>query len=197
MQKLKWGANNPYVFALVITITCISLFYLRLDSLLAYQRYLILDGEWWRLVSGNLLHTNAWHLYMNLAGFWVILALHEQHYRAKGLSILFFSLCLMQGLGLLAFYPMLIGYVGLSGMMHGLFAFGAVCDIRQGYKSGYLLLLGVILKVAYEQYFGASIEMTQLIGARVATEAHLVGLVCGLLCVSVYLAWPQRHKQAR
>ncbi|ABZ76499.1 Rhomboid family protein [Shewanella halifaxensis HAW-EB4] len=197
MRKLKMGANSPYTFALIITIICISLFYLQLDSLLAYQRYLIIDGEWWRLFSGNLLHTNAWHLYMNLAGFWVILALHEQHYRAKGLGLLFFTLCLMQGLGLLIFYPTLIGYVGLSGMLHGLFAFGAVLDIRQGYRTGYLLLLGVILKVAYEQYFGASSEMTQLINARVATEAHLVGLISGLVCVSVYLAWQQLKKQAK
>ncbi|WP_299809504.1 rhombosortase [uncultured Shewanella sp.] len=187
MLKLKLGASSPYAFALVITLICVSFFYLQLDALLAYQRNLIIDGQWWRLISGNLLHTNAWHLYMNLAGFWVILGLHEQHYRAKGLCLVFFILCLMQGLGLLVFFPNLIGYVGLSGMLHGLFTYGAVLDIRSGLKSGYLLLLGVCLKVAYEQYFGASLEMTQLIDARVATEAHLVGLISGLICVGVFI----------
>ncbi|ABV87670.1 rhombosortase [Shewanella pealeana] len=195
MLKLKLGANSPYGVALVITLVCVCFFYLQLDALLAYQRVLILDGQWWRLLTGNLLHTNAWHLYMNLAGLWVILALHEQHYQAKGFSVLFFILCLMQGIGLLVFYPSLIGYVGLSGMLHGLFTYGAVLDIRNGLKSGYLLLLGVFLKVAYEQYFGASIEMTQLIDARVATEAHLVGLISGLSCVGSILAF--KHFRAK
>ncbi|MCG9730912.1 rhombosortase [Shewanella sp. Isolate13] len=189
MLKLKLGANSPYTFAFVITLVCISLFYFKLDELLAYQRPLILDGQWWRLLSGNLLHTNAWHLYMNLAGFWVIISLHEPHYRAQGLAILFFVLCLMQGIGLLLFCPSLMGYVGLSGMLHGLFTYGAIMDIRRGLKSGYLLLLGVILKVGYEQFFGASREMTELIGARVATEAHLVGLLSGLICAAALLAF--------
>lgn len=189
MLKHKFGGDSPYVFALIITLVCISLFYLQVDDLLAYQRQLILEGQWWRLLSGNLLHTNAWHLYMNLAGLWVIVSLHKPHYDALRLGILFCVLCVMQGLGLLLFYPTLIGYVGLSGMLHGLFTYGAVMDIRQGLKSGYLLLLGVILKVAYEQFFGASSEMTQLINARVATEAHLVGLVSGLICVSALFAF--------
>ncbi|MCL1144633.1 rhombosortase [Shewanella marinintestina] len=177
--------TSPYLVALVCSIVCICLFYQGLDSELAYQRSLIIDGQWWRLISGNLLHTNAWHLVMNLAGLWVIIALHEQHYKAAGLSLLFIILCLLQGIGLLAFYPALIGYVGLSGMLHGLFAYGAVYDIRQGFKSGYLLLLGVIIKVAYEQSFGASAEMTALINARVATEAHLVGLISGIICALI------------
>ena len=194
MLKLKLGAHSPYGSALMITLVCVSLFYMQLDDLLAYQRVQILDGQWWRLLSGNLLHTNAWHLYMNLAGLWVILALHEQHYQARGLCLLFCILCLMQGLGLLVFFPDLIGYVGLSGMLHGLFTYGAVLDIRRGLKSGYLLLLGVILKVSYEQYFGASIEMTQLINARVATEAHLVGLVSGMFCVGAFITFKRFTK---
>ncbi|WP_420833498.1 rhombosortase [Shewanella pneumatophori] len=175
--------------ALLVSVLCSIFYFADFASTLAYQRYFILDGQWWRLITGNLLHTNFWHLLMNLAGFWVIVALHEQYYRMTGLALLFTCLCLLQGLGLLGFYPELIGYVGLSGMLHGLFTYGAVFDIRQGYKSGYLLLLGVIVKVAYEQYFGASAEVTELINARVATEAHLVGLVCGIACAVIILAY--------
>jgi len=83
------------------------------------------------------------------------------------------------------FYPGLLGYVGLSGMLHGLFTYGAISDISTGVKSGYLLLLGVIIKVAYEQIFGASIQVTQMIDARVATEAHLVGVITGILIVGL------------
>ena len=176
------------MLAFGVSILSVTLSFTNLAPTLAYQRELILDGQWWRLVTGNLLHTNLWHLLMNLAGMWVIVALHEQHYRLKALSLLLVCLCLLQGLGLLIFYPALIGYVGLSGVLHGLFAYGAVFDIRDGYKSGYLLLLGIIAKVAYEQYFGASVEVTALIDARVATEAHLIGMLTGMSCALIVIA---------
>ncbi|MCL1059209.1 rhombosortase [Shewanella gelidimarina] len=181
--------KSPYAVAAIISIICIALFYLGLDDLLAYRRDLIFDGQWWRLLTGNFLHTNAWHLFMNLAGLWVILLLHEQHYRARSLAVIIIvvALSLMQGVGLLLFFPETKGYVGLSGMLHGLFVYGAVLDITKGLKTGYLLTLGVILKVIYEQTYGASSEVTALIGARVATEAHFVGLVSGFICLgSVY-----------
>lgn len=182
-------AKSPYATATIISIICITLFYAGLDDLLAYRRDLILDGQWWRLFTGNFLHTNAWHLVMNLAGLWVILLLHEQYYRAKSLAVIVIALSVMQGIGLLLFFPETKGYVGLSGMLHGLFVYGAVLDITKGLKTGYLLTLGVVLKVIYEQSYGASSEVTALIGARVATEAHFVGLVSGFICLAfVYTA---------
>ena len=179
--------RNPYWLALVISLICAGLYLAGLisptiDNVLAYSRSAINDGEWWRLVSGNLLHTNQWHLLMNLAGLWVVLFLHHFHYHLKGLSTLFFILCLFEGIGLYVGYPQLLGYVGLSGMLHGLFVYGAVQDIVRKLRSGYVLLIGVIIKVGYEQLYGASSDVTAMIGARVATEAHLVGLVCGLIC---------------
>ncbi|SUI72313.1 rhombosortase [Shewanella morhuae] len=179
--------RNPYWLALVISLICAGLYLAGLtsptiDNVLAYNRGAINGGEWWRLVSGNLLHTNQWHLLMNLAGLWVVLFLHHFHYHLKGLSTLFFILCLFEGIGLYVGYPQLLGYVGLSGMLHGLFVYGAVQDIVRKLRSGYVLLIGVIIKVGYEQLYGASSDVTAMIGARVATEAHLVGLVCGLIC---------------
>ncbi|MGI2064696.1 rhombosortase [Shewanella sp. MF08487] len=182
--------RSPYWLALVISLICAGLYLVGLtssaiDNVLAYQRSAINDGEWWRLASGNLLHTNQWHLLMNLAGLWVVLFLHHFHYHLKGLSALFFILCLFEGIGLYVGYPQLLGYVGLSGMLHGLFAYGAVQDIVRKLRSGYVLLVGVILKVGHEQLYGASSDVTAMIGARVATEAHLVGLICGLICALV------------
>ncbi|GGB63546.1 rhombosortase [Shewanella inventionis] len=187
---------GPYHFLVVISLLCIALFaadipsppFYPIDQYFSYRYDDIQHGQVWRLVTGNLLHTNLWHLLMNLAGFWVIVFLHDVHYKRhpEKLVLLFVCLCLLEGIGLYLFYPSLKAYVGLSGILHGLFAFGALMDIRKGYYSGYLLLLGVIAKVAYEQYFGATESVTALIGARVATESHLVGLICGLLCA---LCW--------
>ncbi|MGX9461658.1 rhombosortase [Shewanella sp. A14] len=191
------NTTGPYNFLVVVSLLCISLFildiqtvaFIPVDQYLAYRYDQIASGQVWRLITGNLLHTNSWHLLMNLAGLWTIVFLHEVHYKVHSgkLTMLFIILCLMEGVGLYIFYPSLQSYVGLSGLLHGLFVFGAIMDIRRGYRSGYLLVIGVILKVVYEQYFGASDSITQLINARVATESHLVGLVNGILCAVCWL----------
>ncbi len=173
--------GKPYGVVFIITIICTLLFFLHFDGLLAYRRSAISSGEWWRLLSGNLLHTNHWHLLMNLAGLWVIAFLHEMHYRVGNFTLLFLSLAALQGIGLYLFYPTVGGYVGLSGLLHGLFTYGALKDIQRRIRSGYLLFVGVCAKVLYEQFYGATDQITQLIGARVATESHLIGVVCGIV----------------
>ncbi|QSX31635.1 rhombosortase [Shewanella cyperi] len=180
--------NRAWLAPLIVSLLSIGLFFLSLDDVLAFRRDAIDQGEYWRLISGNLLHTNHWHLLMNLAGLWVIYSLHHFHYRIWPLLALLLALCTLEGLGLYLGYPQLWGYVGLSGILHGLFAFGALLDIRRGYRSGYLLLLGVILKVSWENTMGASNGVTELIGARVATESHLVGLVSGIALGLLWLA---------
>lgn len=175
--------QSPYLTVTVVSLLCAALYFSGLETTLAYQRDLIKDGQVWRLLTGNFLHTNHWHLLMNVAGLWTIVLLHEVHYRAKDLAILIAVLALMQGLSLLIFFPETKGYVGLSGVLHGLFIYGAVRDINHGMKTGYLLTLGVIVKVAYEQIYGASHEITALIGARVATESHFIGVVSGICCL--------------
>ncbi|QLE87815.1 rhombosortase [Shewanella sp. Scap07] len=169
------------------------MYFMPVSDLLNYQRVQIDSGQWWRLISGNYLHTNHWHLIMNLAGMWVITALHYHFYNGKGLLILFASLSLLEGLGLYLFYPSLIGYVGLSGILHGYFTFGALKEIQHKMKAGYLLLLGVIAKVSYEHVNGATEQVSNLINARVATESHLIGVLAGVLVFIGYLAitrWP-------
>jgi rhomboid family GlyGly-CTERM serine protease len=204
LLKHKSNTVGLYHVVVVISLICIGLFAADLpspsfwptDQYFSYQYDAIAHGQVWRLITGNLLHTNLWHLLMNLAGFWVIIFLHEVHYKqhAGKLLLLFFSLCLLEGIGLYIFYPSLKAYVGLSGLLHGLFVFGAVMDIRRGYRSGYLLLLGVIIKVVYEQLFGASDSITQLINARVATESHFVGLISGMICALCWSSVVHRFK---
>ena len=196
MRSISSTVNSPYFAVAVISLLCSVLFSLGLNDALAYRRELIIDGQWYRLLTGNLLHTNLWHLVMNLAGFWVIVLLYQQHFNGKSLTILTLVLGLMQGLALLAFFPSTQGYVGLSGLLHGVFVYGAILDITKGIKSGYLLTLGVVLKVLYEQTYGASDEVTALIGATVATEAHLIGVVSGFICLAaVYFYHKSKNRK--
>ncbi|QSX35140.1 rhombosortase [Shewanella avicenniae] len=171
---------------LAISALCGLLQLLGLTDLLAYQRSEIGNGEYWRLLTGNLLHTNLWHLLMNLSGMWVVVFIHRMHYSASGFIGLMLSLLVVEGIGLYFAVPSLWGYVGLSGVLHGLFSFGSLCDIKCGLQSGYLLLLGVSVKVGWEQYAGANSEVTNLINAPVAIDAHLIGLLSGVILFGLY-----------
>jgi len=151
------------------------------SELLAYQRVDILNGELWRLFTCNFHHTNFMHLLMNSGGLIVITLLHQQHYKKWTQVIVLSSTGLLLAISLLAADPQLYGYLGLSGALHGLFAWGVIEDIRKGDKTGYLLLAGLIAKLAWEGFMGASQNTEALIGAKVATNSHLFGAIWGLI----------------
>lgn len=176
----EWGA------VLLLFILCPLLYFFLPESLLAFRRPMIADGQWYRLLTGNLLHTNHWHLLMNLAGLAVIVSLFRWPFGLVGMLALLLFLCIAEGLGLYWFFPGLVGYVGLSGVLHGLFAFGATNEVLTGIRFGWILLAGIIAKVSYEMYTGGSAELASLISARVAVESHLVGMLAGIVAA---LAW--------
>ncbi len=177
------------VIALLSIIAFISEYFLGelFTQTLVYQRQLITEGEIWRLISGHLLHTNGYHLLLNLAALFMLWALHGRFYSIKNYSALFLLCSLFTSAGIYYFEPTLIQYVGLSGVLHGIFVFGAIMDINAKDKTGYLLFLGVWLKIAHEQFYGASAEVSNLIEASVAVNAHLWGALGGLLFSVIYL----------
>lgn len=158
-----------------------------------YQRQLITEGEIWRLISGHFLHTNGYHLLLNLAALFMLWALHGRFYSIKNYSALFLLCSIFTSVGIYYFDQTLIQYVGLSGVLHGVFVFGAIMDIHAKDKTGYLLFLGVWLKIAHEQFYGASTDVSNLIEASVAVNAHLWGALGGLLFSVVYLYIRLRH----
>ena len=150
------------------------------NQLFRYDLSLIQDSQYWRLLTGNFLHTNFTHLLLNSAGVIFIWLLHAEHYNFSRYFSILLLCCLGCGVGLYLFSP-LQQYVGLSGALHGVIAYGAIKDIHVGMKTGWLLLAGLIVKVSYENIAGASDSVKALIDANVAVEAHLFGLISGLL----------------
>jgi len=148
---------------------------------LRYQREPILNGELWRLLSGNLVHLGWEHLVMNLAGLILIWLLFGRllHTGQWLLVILISSLAV--GIGLLVFNPQLDWYVGQSGMLHGIFVAGLIASTRRGYRLEWFLLLALGIKLAWEQYQGALPGSAELAGGAVIVDAHLYGAISGLL----------------
>lgn len=174
-----------FISLIAISLVCLGLQFEPLASWADWHRILILDGQWWRILTGNYTHTNFAHLGMNLAALWVITFI----FKPSAKSLLLTLSVLTLAVGLLNFFSDMRSYVGLSGVLHGLFASYALKEVLDGRKSSWLLVLGVIAKVTWELTMGASQSTSELINARVAVESHLFGVISGLLfAVTVHYA---------
>ena len=158
------------------------------SDFLAYDRNHLNGFQWWRLLTGHFLHTNIMHLILNIAGLTLLWALHGHYYQTSRYFFIFLILCLGTSSGLYLLAPQMQWYVGLSGVLHGLFIIGAYFDITNKFKTGWLMLIGVWVKVIHEQIYGASEDVAQLIAANVAIEAHLYGTITGSFIILYYFA---------
>ncbi|WP_047046717.1 rhombosortase [Vibrio mexicanus] len=181
-----------YLVLLTLSLACLGLQFEPLHSLVIWHRDLVANGQWWRIVTGNFTHTNFNHLAMNLAGLWLILSLFKPQTH-RWLAVLFTSAF---AVGISAEYSQFTTYAGLSGVLHGLFGYFAFKEALSGRKSSYILVLGLLAKIAWEQYSGPSQSIGAMINATVATEAHLVGAATGLFlaALSFYRQRLSSHK---
>jgi rhomboid family GlyGly-CTERM serine protease len=164
---------------LILISTLFAVF--SLNDLLEFNRELIDHSEVWRVFTSQFVHANWTHLGLNCAGVLLIWLLHGEYTSPLRFAINTCILALWCGLGVYWFCPSIHIYTGLSALLHGAIIWGAVKDISIGLKSGYLLFLGVWVKIAFEQYNGPNAEIGQLINSTVAIDAHLIGAVGGVL----------------
>lgn len=192
MSQFVAAISTPqWRWPLIITLCCSLLFVGQSLSLswLEYDRGLIAQGQVWRILTGNFLHTNGWHLLMNLVGLILLSQLFGRGYSHWTFILFTLTNCVMVGALLYWFTPDIYYYVGLSGYLHGLFVFGCLDEIRRGIKFSYLLLLGIAAKIFHEQFYGAASEISELINAAVAVDAHLYGAITAVPMYGVYLGW--------
>lgn len=178
--------------ALLLLLATLAYFFPQALNSLEFNRTAIEQYELWRLFTAHFYHTNLNHLLLNIGGLVLLWLLHGQFYQTKIFLALCFNSALLTSLGLLFFTDMSL-YVGLSGILHGIFLWGALRDIQSHEKTGYLLVLGLMAKLIYEQVVGASAEVASLINANVAVDAHLYGAISGLIFFIGY-SWHYSEK---
>lgn len=180
--------NKQYVISLAILCVIAIIHFLpeHAQNLVNYHRTEINNGQWWRWFSGHFAHTNDMHAIMNAAALLLAANLHAKYLSSTNQILLVLVLCVLTSLGIYLGSTYLVDYVGLSGVLHGLFVAGACKDIQEKEKTGYILLLAIVIKVVYEQVFGASDSVASMINAPVATDAHLWGAISGLAVFALF-----------
>ncbi|WP_237066100.1 rhombosortase [Microbulbifer guangxiensis] len=167
---------------LLISLICLIHFFSReLEPLLRYDRFQILSGQYWRILTAHFAHINLHHLLLNLSGFLIYWALFPAQQTIHRLLLESVALASMCGIALLLFEPQIDWYVGFSGVLHALVALGATRDLTERserWRGAFILAL-ISLKV-YSETFGTKDSLTESwVGAEVITEAHFWGLICG------------------
>lgn len=199
MNKAPLITLPVFLFALAFSLLIIGL--QMLQPSLLYQREAILAGEAWRLWSGNLIHTNHYHMLLNLAGFWIFLLLCGSTITLKLLIFSIFFAATVIGFALLTLHPEIKWYAGLSGVLYGLFIIGAICLAAAGEMLSFIALTALIVIKLGTSWFGDSDAMTQtMIAARIVDEAHLYGALAGGMtaaCWLPYTLWVRKQDRAK
>lgn len=150
-----------------------------IHELLAWDRAEIQSGQWWRVFTGNITHTNYFHLLMNVSSLLLLALMHHAYY--KTFSIVFMVCVMMIVIGVVMFFTSFDWYVGLSGVLYGLFVWGAVKDIQNKRSLGWLMLFGALLKLLFDTFNQEEGLVANLIEASVAYQAHWAGALVGLV----------------
>jgi len=194
IQSLKGLLSRPsYWLAAGLVLLCVVLQYAGLDNSLRYLRESIGNGHWWLLLSGNFVHLGTSHLWMNIAGLVLVVALVWQHFGAVEWALIVVVSSLAVGIGLYLFDPEVFAYVGFSGTLHGLIIAGAIADLRVFPKSAALLLVLVSAKLVWEQLVGPLPGSESVAGGSVVVNAHLYGAIAGAVLGPLLLVWRKQR----
>lgn len=186
------------LWAVALTCAGLALGGPGLRLLLRYDRAGVAAGQWWRLFTGSFVHLGWIHVGLDLAGLgllWLLVGERLSGWRWIAATV---AGAWAIGLGLWWAWPQVGWYVGISGVAHTYWAAGAVLLIVAGAWEGWILLLMLGAKLAWEQVAGGLPSSTALLHEPVLTAAHLIGAIAGM-AFGIGLAGlaAVRHREAR
>jgi rhomboid family GlyGly-CTERM serine protease len=154
---------------------------------LMFDRDAINEGQIWRLFSGHFVHLSMSHLLGNALGI-VLLAYIAGRSLNNLVGILLLAWCVVVvGIGLYGYADYLDYYVGLSGVLHGLLLVAPFVSPFYSRAIAGCFLLVIVSKVVWEQSsWYDDMAMAGMIGGRVEVNAHLLGVIAGLVFLLVY-----------
>jgi rhomboid family GlyGly-CTERM serine protease len=142
---------------------------------LRYERALVADGEWWRLVTGHLVHLGWAHLALNVMGLLLMWALFCEDFTLRRWALILTGSLIAIDAGFFFIERGLRWYVGLSGVLHGVMAAGTLAHLRRREPDAWILLPFLIGKLIYEQWVGVMPYSLESASGPVVVDAHLYG----------------------
>jgi rhomboid family GlyGly-CTERM serine protease len=151
-------------------------------NFLRYDRDAILDGEFWRILTGNLTHAGMGHWLVNIVGLWIIWFLYVTNpQQANRMLIVIATTAIGTCLGIIIFESQLMWYVGLSGALHGLLTAGIVITFKSDKKMQFVLAILLCAKLVYEQILGPLPGSEKTTTVPVIVNSHLYGAISGVV----------------
>jgi len=181
--------------ALMLLTVVLQLGGVSVRLLLRYERAAVGAGEWWRLLTAHLVHLSTYHLALNLGAIAVWLLLCPQRWSAGGWVLRYSWVALAIGVGLWFFEPDEANYVGLSGVVHGLFVLGLLTGVRAGDRWQQAAFAALCAKLAWEQLTGVPVSDETAIGGHVVTSAHFFGAISALGYAALEAVWQGCRRQ--
>jgi rhomboid family GlyGly-CTERM serine protease len=159
-----------------------------LTHALRYERAAVLAHEWWRLLTGHLVHADAAHLVWNLLGVGLVWWLFASQYSPRGWLVILLVSTAAIDLGFLAWMPNLGWYVGFSGVLHGMMAAGLLAWLVRSRDPLTAVVAALfIAKLSWEHLVGPLPFTAETIGLPVIHEAHSFGTLGGLVAAAPLL----------
>ncbi|MCB1911927.1 MAG: hypothetical protein R3E45_15005 [Rhodocyclaceae bacterium] len=153
----------------------------------------VLDA--WRLASAHFVHVDARHLAINLAAASLLLAAGIWQQGLGATLAAAAAAMLAVDVGLLAGPWPIEWYVGMSGLLHGLFAWLALSLVLQGGdRAGRLIAALLVAGGTVKVWLDLAHPLGEAgwLGVPLATPTHLYGWLGGLACALV--AWWLRRR---
>lgn len=196
--KRSFLLQNLELLFIAALIFVLGLAHPWVNSALDFDRAAIASGQWWRLVSCNLVHLSVNHMLLNVSAFVLATILFKPYVSARNwylnLGLSFFAV----GLGILIFDEEVSNYVGLSGALYGVLAFGALTNLRRQALMSVVVYIYIIHRVwvQHSPDFDVS-SMKDFIGGNVIVSSHLYGLVTGhvMSACLFFSTWQKKHKE--
>ncbi|NKI15978.1 rhomboid family intramembrane serine protease [Spongiibacter sp. KMU-166] len=117
----------------------------------------------------------------------IVFVLYENRLSRIGIWRVTAGFSLILGVSLFMVIPGEEDYYGLSGLIHGILLLLSALDALQGKRMSLVIAWLVIVKIAFETLVGTSIiPIAPLINARVAVEAHLLGVIVAIIALLIW-----------
>ena len=184
LLKFRYQYHPSHILWLVLFLTSFLLQAFDWVGSWRFDRSLVQQGDVWLLFSGHIVHLNWSHWLLNMAGLAIVAFFFSAHASVKQWLMVILVAIVTISTGLWWWMSDIRSYVGLSGVLHGLFLYGALREVRFYPVSGYVLVAVLLAKLCWEFFYGALPGSEDMAGGRVLTEAHLLGAIGG---ISVWL----------